>query len=278
MLILRKNEVFLEIEYEQSRFSSNIIIVRLRGTLEANNFLKLSNVFNKLLEGEKYYIILEMSCLTFISSSAVGMLMGYKRRLVEKNGNLMLAATGQEMKAKLNLMGADKVFSFYSDIRTAVNRFMWKYEKNEEVVNISLPVHMAYVPIARRFISRIALQKSYSRKDCFRIETIVDEICNNAIEHGNNTDNNNHIQIRFSITNDKIELHVINRTNQKNVDEMKKYMEMIDEKKALPMAGERGRGLSLVRKLSDELKVEITEVGTNVHITKSKEDYRGNSN
>lgn len=261
----------IKIECSQSKLSPKITVVRLKGNLDAPSAIKLSDLCEKLISEKKTYIVMEMSHLQFISSPAVGSLMGAKRRLVEHRGNLVLVGVKSDIKAKLTLMGVDKIFTFYANLRSAVLRFAWEYEKQEEGIQIAFPSDLAYVPAIRRFISQIASQKGYSRKDAFRIETIIDEICNNAVEHGNNSDPELQVKVRCGISYDKFDFFVTNRTNKDKIPQIQKFIDTANEKLESE-AGSRGRGLLLIKKLVKELKVEVTDHGTNVHITKMRED------
>ena len=232
---------------------------------------KIAELFDQFLQDKKHFMVVELSCLTFISSAVVGVLMGCKRRFLEKNGNLVLVGVSAQLKTKLSLMGADKIFNFYSTIRSAISHFEWEYEKREEITHISFPADLRYVPAIRRFVSQIAMQKGYTRRDCFRIEAIADEICNNAVEHGLNTAPESQVSLRSVIAPDKIDIYVENKTNKEKVKEIEKSIEAANNQVNLNNQS-RGRGLSLVKKLSKDLEFEIGEKGTTVHVTKLRED------
>lgn len=260
----------LAIRHEPSVLCADVTVIYFSGTMDACDLNRVSEVFDRLIENKTYYLMADFSDLTFISSPAVGLLMGYKRRLVEQGGNLVLVGVLPEMKTKLSMMGADLIFNFYATIRSAVNRFYWEYRNHADVLNLAFPADLAYVPAIRRFIVQVVLQKGYSRKDGFRIETIVDEICNNAVEHGDNIAQGEPVRVRFTVDNEKFNFYVLNRTNPQKAKQMERIVENLD--KAADSDSTRGRGLALVRKLVKDMEIDVSETGTNVHITKLKEE------
>jgi anti-sigma regulatory factor (Ser/Thr protein kinase) len=125
------------------------------------------------------------------------------------------------------------------------------------------------VPAVRRFISGIAKQKGYTARDSFRIETIVDEIANNAIEHGDASQPE--ISLELRIDRRKFELHVRNKTLMDKANQLKHVIEA--NKETLNKGGDhRGRGLALVKLISHSINVSIDKTGTEVKITKMRED------
>ena len=67
-----------------------------------------------------------------------------------------------------------------------------------------------------------------------------------------------------------MDLSVINKTDEKKTSEIENAIESVKAGQDLAN-GARGRGLALVSKLADEIKVDVTDIGTNVHVVKLKE-------
>lgn len=260
----------LEIKTETSKQAAHITLVHFQGNLDADSIKTVADLFSKLLADRKLYIIAEMSCVKFISSPALGELMGCKSRLSAMNGSLVISGLEHENKVKMKLMGADKIFQFFPTIRSAINYLNWEFKRQSEYVEMQFPTNISFVPVVRRLISNIAIQKRYTRKDAFRIETIVDEICNNAIEHGDQQEGNT-VKIRFTIDREKMDLQVINKTNQKNANELLEYAKKIQIDSENQFS-DRGRGTFLVSKLVQNMNLDVSEDGTRVHVTKVRED------
>jgi anti-sigma regulatory factor (Ser/Thr protein kinase) len=210
-----------------------------------------------------------MTKVTHISSAVIGELMGCRRKLSEKGGDLVFVGLNLDLKTKLNHIGAIRIFKFHNDIRTAMNHYAWEMQLKSEKVWLSFPSELNLVPPVRQLVSHIARQKGYGERDSFKIETIVDEICNNAVEHGI-PDKMRDIELFLKIDSKKIEIEVVNLSDPKKINSLKAISKSIlgtNEKKL-----ERGRGLSLIKMLSNDLAIDFSGKGTTVHVTKLRED------
>jgi anti-sigma regulatory factor (Ser/Thr protein kinase)/anti-anti-sigma regulatory factor len=231
----------------------------------------LSETFQILEKNAKSFVIADMSKVTMISSAALGEFMGGKKRFISDGGDLVFAAMHIDMRSKLNLMGANKIFRFYNDTRSAINDYNWKFGNNPEHVQLSFPPYLIFVPPIRSLVSRIAKQKGNSNRDSFRIETIVDEVCNNAIEHGLK-EKNKAIDLKIKIDPKKIEIDVTSISDPAKMSSLKALLQSDDHITDKRTGDKRGRGLSLIKMLSNELTVNFNESGTSVHVKKIREE------
>jgi anti-anti-sigma factor len=246
-----------------------ITVVALRGSIDIASVESLVKTFERLVEDGKCFVIVDMEGVDFVSSPAVGALMGCRRRLIEKKGNLVLVGLTNSLKEKLNLMGANRIFRYYNDVKTVLSDYRWEHDNLSQRLALQLPANASYVPAIRRLVSSVVLQKGYNRKDAFRIETIIDELANNAIEHGDSSQKR--FFVEFNIDREKVEVTVRNLTSIQDpvqVERVKQKFEnpVVDDESI------RGRGLALVKMLSSELRLELDDGGTSVHVTKVRED------
>lgn len=245
-----------------------ITVVTLKGAIDIASVERLVQGFDKLVEEKRCFVIVDMEGVDFVSSPAVGALMGCRRRLIEKQGNLVLVGLSNSMKEKLNLMGANRIFRYYNDVKTVLSDYRWEHDNLAQKMLLEVPANPAYVPAIRRLISSVVLQKGYNRKDAFRIETIIDELANNAIEHGNSDQRK--FFVEFSLDREKVEILVRNQTSI--VDPV--LAQKVKQKFENPVVDDesiRGRGLALVKMLSSELRLDLDSEGTTVHVTKVRE-------
>jgi anti-anti-sigma factor len=246
-------------------------LIRLSGNLDDKN-TAMDDCFSRIMEGDKKHVIADMSGITIMTSATIGKLLGIKKRLAEKEGDLVLAALDVKHKMQLNLMGVNKIFKIFNDLRAATSAYAWEVKHEAELVKISFPSDLRVVPPIRHFISQALRNKGYSDRDSFRIETIVDEICNNAVQHGIMQSNDN-ITLRMKINWDKVELDAENVSDPHKIDSLKVHLDNL--KNAIKFHtyadGKRGRGLALVKMLASELSADVTPTGTTVHVTKLKE-------
>jgi anti-anti-sigma factor len=246
-------------------------LIRLAGDLDDRNSA-MDDCFTRIISGEKTHVIADMSGVTMITSAAIGKLLGAKKRLLEKKGDLVLAAVDVKHKMQLNLMGVNKIFKIFNDLRAATSAYAWDVKHEPEQVKISFPSDLRIVPPVRHFISQALRNKGYSDRDSFRIETIVDEICNNAVQHGVEQSNDN-ITLRMKVNWDKVELDAENISDPQKIDSLNIHLNNLKNtiKSHTYADGKRGRGLALVKMLASELSANVTPAGTTVHVTKLKE-------
>lgn len=260
----------LEIEFQQEKTSPEVAILHFDGDLDSNSIEKIGRIFKTVLENNHIFVMAEMSKVSVISSVAIGELMGCRTQMVERGGDLVLVALSLPLREKLNAMDADKIFRFYPDIHSALNAYKWIYHNHAESISLSFPSRLRFVPPVRQLVSRIARQKGYSNRDSFRIETIVDEICNNAVEHGLKDEDNN-VNLAVSINQKKIEIKVVNKSDPEKVKSLKEISKSLFSPQAV-QEHKRGRGLTLVKMLTNDFDISYSDKGTSVHVTKIREE------
>jgi anti-anti-sigma factor len=261
----------LKIQRTHVEYKPEVILWKMEGALDADSIEVISREFDSVQRLKESFLVADMSGVSFVSSAAMGQLMGHRQTLVEKGGDLVIAGLNLDIKTKLSLMGAAKIFKFYNELRAAVNAYNWEIERSAERVWLSFPPALQFVPSVRQMVSRIARQKGYTQRDSFRIETIVDEVCNNAVEHGSLSKKRN-IDLNISIDRGKIQLEVINASDPDKIEAFKALSKSV-EKTPDPKYGQRrGRGLSLIKMLSNDLAINSSTDGTSVYITKLREE------
>jgi anti-anti-sigma factor len=246
--------------------------MRFKGSLDADRVAPISDAVDKLVNGGDVFVIAEMSDVSFISSPAFGELMGCKKRLVEKGGNLYLVGLDTENRAKLRLLGAEKIFEFLPTISSAVRRYHWDNEDTGDSFRILLPCVLSFVPEVRTFFSSIVRQKGYSKRDAFRMEAIIDELCNNAIEHGDPRIADP-VEIVGKIFRYKLELTVANINSSVTLaeDAVREINNRLNGDSSFNLNEKRGRGVELVKMLCDEIGASADGLKTVIRVIKKKE-------
>jgi len=133
-----------------------------------------------------------------------------------------------------------------------IKRFNKKLMSKKNPITLQIEVPVNYMPfsglrsITKEFVSNIAMVND---KWISRFEVIVDELSNNACEHG--SANNDTINVSFSVEPQKsIEIKVSDNGTGKSDDKAEDIKKMVKETQKLfkkdPLAHEgiRGRGLS----------------------------------
>lgn len=143
-------------------------------------------------------------------------------------------------------------------------------------IKIQIPTNAYFMSGIRDFtLAMIRNMTDFSEQWAFRFQSVVDELCNNAIEHGSSKDDN--IYITF-ITHPDQKIQIVvedNGTNpdKKTADEVRQIMD-VNKHKELHEIGIRGRGLAfIVDQWSDELDIQDRpEGGLRISITKTLND------
>jgi anti-sigma regulatory factor (Ser/Thr protein kinase) len=131
-------------------------------------------------------------------------------------------------------------------------------------ISIILPTHAYFMSGIRDFtLSLIRNTTDFSEQWAYRFQSVVDELCNNAIEHGSKPGED--IKITFiNYPQKSIEISVEDTgTGEKpmKAEEIKKYVEKMAEREVI-LDKLRGRGLAkIVKEWTDELKFEDLENG-----------------
>jgi anti-anti-sigma factor len=262
----------LTMEIASDKCGAEIAVLKVSGFLDFSGISMLSKFFDRIAAGSWSYVIVDLAGLDAICSAALGEFMGYRKRFVERGGSLVFAGLSGNIRSKLTLLGANRIFSFYQDVRSAINAYKWDYKKQSKAVAISFPADLALVPPVRQFASRLVRQKGYSVKDAFRIETIVDEVCNNAVEHGLG-EPGCVVDVRMAVDKEKVDIHVSNKSAPEKAAVLRELTK--PQARGSSHVGtddKRGRGLALIRMLSNDMDVDITERGTTVHVIKLREE------
>jgi serine/threonine-protein kinase RsbW len=124
-----------------------------------------------------------------------------------------------------------------------------------------IPVGEETELVAAHALEEIARRYGFPSKAINQIKTALVEACINAAEHGLSLDRK--IYLKFAINEEEVTVTISNRG-----------LRLIDRLRSVPPAdtgpseGRRGWGLSLIRGLMDEVRIEAVDDGTRIEMTK----------
>lgn len=101
----------------------NLDVLVLDGSLDAYSFQKLEQHLNSLREEGRNRVILDCEQLDYVSSAALGALIGFARRSREQDGDLKLAKLSPKVLIIIELLGFHKILEVCKDIQSAVDKF-----------------------------------------------------------------------------------------------------------------------------------------------------------
>jgi len=142
-------------------------------------------------------------------------------------------------------------------------------ENSEHLVTVDFPGDIEYIPDIRRFLSNIISLRSFSRRFAFRMEIIVDELCNNAIKFGN-LRVGEFVTITCRVRDEEVVVDVSNPgSDEKEVRNLKKAVAAGAGEAEAPADFVIGRGIQIIKILSSSVQV-LDNGGTMVRVTKKK--------
>lgn len=145
-------------------------------------------------------------------------------------------------------------------------------------ITITLPTNAYFMSGIRDFtLNMIKNTTNFEEKWAFRFQSVVDELCNNAIEYGSSP--GSEIRVAFLYTKDQyLEIEVEDTGTGKNKIKAKDLEKLFHDRQAPGYAftGIRGRGLvKIVGEWTDEIKFEDRkEGGIKVTVRKFLKDAR----
>ncbi len=139
-----------------------------------------------------------------------------------------------------------------------------KQEDKPVEITIILPTSAYFLSGIRDFtVGLIRNMTEFSEQWAFRFQSVVDELCNNAIEHGSASDQMIKIIFR-AVPHDNIEILVQDTGTGKNKMTAEQLKALVDDRRKPDYVhtGIRGRGLSkIVSEWTDELEFTNMENG-----------------
>ena len=250
-------------------------ILSLAGVVDFESVSTIYDALSKLFEDNQQFIIIDLSETEKITGVALGELLEWRGKISSKlQGDIALVGASEPLLKLLHEWDVHKVFPIFDRVEEAVSFLHWEYKGLTENIIFSVPSLLELVPPIRTFVNRCLMEKNYSDREAFQIETIIDELCNNAIEHGSGRDNSL-IEIAVAIGRDRVEINVANGVDYINglssPKDVKSVMHTYSDSPSQSIDNHRGRGLALIKMLASEFDIDSSDDGTCVHVTKYRE-------
>jgi anti-sigma regulatory factor (Ser/Thr protein kinase) len=140
-----------------------------------------------------------------------------------------------------------------------------------QMIRIEMPPHIEMVPIVRNAIENFACMFNFDAKEAYEIKTVIDEICNNAIEHGNKgKDTNIVVECNFAMHFAEFTIKDSGSSNFNVEEALKEGQRLMEEEARKPVLDvvRRNRGLMLVKNYVDKLDIKSDPNGTVVNMVK----------
>lgn len=100
----------------------DVLILKLKGELDTYTAQDFLEFFKEQIERGKNRFVVDMSEVTFVSSSGWGALSSAYKKSREKGGNLVLYGLRGQVKRVYRIMGFRVILKAYDDIREAMRQ------------------------------------------------------------------------------------------------------------------------------------------------------------
>ncbi|MGM0443605.1 MAG: ATP-binding protein [Fibrobacterota bacterium] len=264
----------MQVSYTLSNEYPEVAFLSMKGSVDSSALQDLAENLSSLYDVGRPYVIVDLSETESITGSVIGELIEWRRDFITGfDGNFCFAAAPAAIERTIRDIDFDKIFRIFPDRRSAINYFFWEYKGQIDTIILTIPSTLTIVPATRKFVRRTCESKGYSGREAFQIETIVDELCNNAIEHGIR-DSAKNVELAIAVGRKKVDINISNgiEVEHRDYNDVVKNMERYVDSPSTSAADMRGRGLALVKMLSSDFEIDGSENGTCVHVTKVREE------
>ena len=100
-----------------------VIILGLRGRLDASTSKGLEEKLTALTEGGEKRLVVEFSQLDYISSSGLRVLLVAAKNLTRANGKIVLSSLKDHIKEVFDITGFSSIFPIYHSPEEAINSY-----------------------------------------------------------------------------------------------------------------------------------------------------------
>lgn len=103
----------------------NVVIIKPHGEIDMNNSSYLKNfVKDTYINAGKSNVIMDLSDVNYIDSSALGALLGLLRATRLNGGSLVLCGLHENLKRILKITSLEGVFKIYPNVEEALKFFL----------------------------------------------------------------------------------------------------------------------------------------------------------
>jgi anti-sigma B factor antagonist len=98
-------------------------MIDLEGEVDVYTAPQLKQQIINMLDSGMFHVIVNLSAVEYIDSTALGVLIGGLKRLRERNGTLDLVCPNPRIKRIFEITGLDKIFDIYAAEDEAMRKF-----------------------------------------------------------------------------------------------------------------------------------------------------------
>lgn len=107
----------------KSSIQQNTRVIQIEGPILRKDAEELNEEFSQIELGDCPRVILDLTQVNHVCSSALGVFVSYKRKLRNRNGELKLIITDEDLRQVFEITMLDKVFEIYTSLQDALQSF-----------------------------------------------------------------------------------------------------------------------------------------------------------
>ncbi|NCS88541.1 MAG: anti-anti-sigma factor [Ignavibacteria bacterium CG2_30_36_16] len=105
------------------KYRGDVNVIYLNGFLDAHTAPQLENEFSKLIEENKYSIVVNFKDLNYISSAGLGVFMAFIEKIRENKGDIKLTSMNDKVFNIFDLLGFPLLYEIFKSEEEAVKKF-----------------------------------------------------------------------------------------------------------------------------------------------------------
>ena len=110
--------------FEVSRFENgDVAVLYVKGYLDAHTASELEKAFQKLIDEQKYNIVVNFKDLIYISSAGLGVFMGFIENIRDNSGDIKLTNMNPKIFRVFDLLGFPTLYDIFEDEQQAIKKF-----------------------------------------------------------------------------------------------------------------------------------------------------------
>lgn len=102
------------------RLGERLGVITVSGEIDIYTAPRLKECLLAVLDEGVEHVVVDLSAVTFIDSTALGVLIGGVRRINDSGGEMALIVAGRSVRRVLSITGLDRVFAIYDSRAAAV--------------------------------------------------------------------------------------------------------------------------------------------------------------
>jgi len=103
--------------------NGGVIVLYIKGYLDAHTAPNLEEAFQKLVDEKKYNIIVNFQDLTYISSAGLGVFMGFIEDIRKNGGDIKLSNMKPKIFRVFDLLGFPTLYDILDEEAKALEKF-----------------------------------------------------------------------------------------------------------------------------------------------------------